>query len=218
MTSIRHPVFPVFPGGGAHPPVSRGETMIKTRTRMRAVAVAGLAVALTGVLGVFAPAAASASHKSEKNSSVPFIPDAVKPPAGSKFLGAYLVVSGTQNYTCVVPAGATTGAFTGGSVPEAKLLGTGGWIHHFAGPSWQSKKDGSLVTAARSAGSDREGTIPELLLKINSHSGKGILTKADWINRVLTSGGVAPAGTCKAGKTVKVSYGAIYVFWDDPAI
>ncbi|MDI6102756.1 DUF3455 domain-containing protein [Actinoplanes sp. NEAU-A12] len=148
--------------------------------------------------------------------AVPLIPDAIKPPAGSRLAGAYLVTSGTQTYTCVVPAGATTGAYIGPSVPEAQLAGTGGRIHHFAGPSWQSVRDGSLVTAAREASSPRPGTIPELLLKVTSHSGKGILSRADYINRLRTSGGLAPAGACTAGQTVAVPYQSIYVFWDAP--
>ena len=50
-----------------------------------------------------------------------------------------------------------------------------------------------------------------------SHSGSGVLSKADWINRLYTSGGVAPTTACTAGQVVKVPYKAVYVFWDDPA-
>jgi hypothetical protein len=116
----------------------------------------------------------------------------------------------------VVPDGATSGAYTGPSTPEAQLIGTGGRVHHFAGPSWQSVRDGSLVTAIRVEGSSRAGTIPELLLKVDTHKGSGIMTNADYINRLHTSGGLAPTGSCTAGQVVKVPYGAIYVFWDAP--
>ena len=51
-----------------------------------------------------------------------------------------------------------------------------------------------------------------------SHSGTGILTKADYINRLYTSGGVAPTGSCTAGQVKKVSYKAVYIFWDAPAV
>jgi hypothetical protein len=164
---------------------------------------------------VAAPAAVGADARAV---SIPSIPEPIKPPAGSRPVGAFVVTNGTQNYTCVVPAGDTEGAYTGGSTPEAQLVGTGGRIHHFAGPSWQSLRDNSLVTATKSVGSDRAGTIQELLLKVVTHSGNGILSKADWINRLYTSGGVAPKDSCTAGQVVKVSYKALYVFWDDPAI
>jgi hypothetical protein len=198
------------------------------RSRIRAIAMAGSLVAAAGTVGAVtfdasaaqttpsvAPAAAAAPAAIPP--AVSAIPEEIRPPAGSRPLGAYLVVTGTQTYTCVVPAGATTGGFTGGSVPEAQLLGTGGRIHHFGGPSWQSERDGSLVTAAKEKEKPREGTIAELLLKVNSHSGAGILTKADYINRLYTSGGVAPKTPCAAGEKATVPYKALYVFWDAPA-
>ncbi|MGX6607607.1 DUF3455 domain-containing protein [Micromonosporaceae bacterium Da 78-11] len=197
-----------------------------SRARVRALAVVGM-VAVAAAIGtvtyqasaaeVAAPVAPAAIGPDARAVSVPAIPAAIKPPAKSRPIGAYLVATGTQNYTCVVPAGAATGAFTGASVPEAQLIGTGGRIHHFGGPSWQSTRDDSLVTAVKEAASPRTGTIPELLLKVNSHTGSGILSKADYISRLYTSGGVAPTSACAAGETVKVGYKAVYVFWDDPA-
>ncbi len=141
------------------------------------------------------------------------IADIIKPPAGSRPVGAYVVTKGTQNYTC-----AADGTYSAPSTPEAQLIGTGGRVHHFAGPSWQSLRDGSLVTAKKIQANPRTGAIPELLLQVTSHTGTGVLSKADWINRLYTTGGVAPAGSCTAGQTVQVPYGAVYVFWDDPAI
>ncbi|WP_328472784.1 DUF3455 domain-containing protein [Actinoplanes sp. NBC_00393] len=182
-----------------------------TRSRIRALAAVGLAVAATAVLTVSTAGSAAAQ-------TTPLIPDIIQPPAGSKLVGAYVVTKGTQTYTCVVPAGATTGAYTGASVPEAKLFGTGGWLHHFGGPSWQSVSDGSLVTAARVEGSPRPGTIPELLLKVTTRTGNGVLSRSDYINRLRTSGGVAPTGTCTTGQTASVAYGSVYVFWDAPGV
>ena len=139
-----------------------------SRSRVRALAVAGM-VAVAATIGTVtyqasaaevaapaapAPAAAAIAAPAAVGAdaravSIPTIPATIKPPAGSRPIGAYLVAKGTQNYTCVVPAGATTGAFTGASTPEAQLIGTGGKIHHFGGPSWQSERDGSLVTATK---------------------------------------------------------------------
>ncbi|WP_433294659.1 DUF3455 domain-containing protein [Actinoplanes sp. CA-030573] len=191
---------------------------------MRALSVAGMAAVVAGIgavtfnasaAEVAAPAAVGPDARAV---SIPSIPEIIKPPAGSRPIGAYVVTSGTQNYTCVVPTGATAGAYTGKSTPEAQLVGTGGRLHHFAGPSWQSLRDNSLVTATASKSSPKDGTIPELLLQVLTHSGKGVLSKADWINRLYTSGGVAPTDPCTSGQSVSVPYKAVYVFWDDPAI
>ena len=185
--------------------------MLTRRTRVRALAVTGMAAVTVAVGAVTYQASAAETSSSASPDvravAVPIIPDVIQPPKGSRLIGAYLVESGTQTYTCGTP----------GSTPEAQLIGTGGRIHHFAGPSWQSERDGSLVTATKIAESARAGTIPELLLKVNSHSGHGILDKADYINRLLTSGGTAPAD-CPAGTTISVPYKAVYVFWDDPRI
>jgi Protein of unknown function (DUF3455) len=189
-----------------------------TRARVRALAAVGMAGVVTAVGALaYDASAAEVAVPPAGPAGVPTILDAVKPPAGSRLIGAWVVTKGVQTYTCVVAAGAATGAYTGASVPEATLAGPGGRIHHFAGPSWQSMRDDSLVTASKEAAADRSGTIPELLLKVTSHKGKGILSRADYINRLLTSGGVAPTGTCTAGQKVNVPYGAVYVFWDAPA-
>ncbi|MBM2614680.1 DUF3455 domain-containing protein [Actinoplanes sp. LDG1-06] len=185
------------------------------RSRVRAAAGVGMAAVVATVGAVTfnasaaeqAPVAPAAIGPDARAVSIPGIPAAIKPPKGSKPISAFFVASGTQTYTC------TGGIFTGASVPEAQLIGTGGRVHHFGGPSWQSTRDGSLVTAAKKAESPRAGTIPELLLEVNSHSGSGIFSKATFINRLLTSGGTAPAGACTDGEKKAVPYGAIYVFW-----
>ena len=190
-----------------------GDTLFSTtRSRVRALSVAGMVAVVAGI-GAVTYNASAAEITDARSVAIPAIPGTIKPPPGSRPIGAYIVTKGTQNYTC-----GADGVFPATSVPEAQLIGTGGRIHHFAGPSWQSLRDGSLVTATKLTSSDRTGAIPELLLQVNSHSGKGILSKADYINRLFTSGGLAPAGPCTAGQTASVPYGAVYVFWDDPAV
>jgi len=190
-----------------------------TRSRVRALAIVGMAgvVATVGAVS-FNASAAEVSVKAPaavgpdaRAVSIPGIPEAIKPPPGSKPIGAYLVASGTQNYTCTA-----AGTYNTSSTPEAQLIGTGGKIHHFGGPSWQSLRDNSLVTGFRIAGADKAGTIPELLLGVKSHSGSGILDKADYISRLYTSGGVVPANPCTPDSIAKVPYKAVYVFWDAP--
>lgn len=190
-----------------------------SRSRVRALAVVGMAGVVAAIGAVtyqasaaeVAPKAPAAFGPGARSVSIPGISTAIKPPPGSKPIGAYIVTSGTQNYTCTAD-----GAYNPSSTPDAQLVGTGGKIHHFGGPSWQSERDGSLVTGFKIAGVDKAGTIPELLLGVKSHSGSGILDKADYINRLYTSGGVVPAGSCTAGSVAKVPYKAVYVFWDAP--
>jgi hypothetical protein len=183
------------------------------RSRVRAAAGVGMAAVVTAVgavtynasaAEVVAPAAVGPDARAV---SIPGIPSEIRPPQGAKPIGAYVVTTGTQTYTC------TGGIFTGPSVPEAQLIGTGGRVHHFGGPSWQSVRDNSLVTAVKEKEKARAGTIPELLLKVNSSSGTGVLSRATYINRLLTSGGTAPAGACADGEKKAVKYGALYVFW-----
>ena len=204
-------------GGDGTPLHTEEDFMLSTsRARVRALAVVGMfgVVAAIGTVTyqasaaeVAAPVAPAAFGPDSRQVAIPGIPAAIKPPKGARPLGAYVVATGTQTYKC------TGGIFTGASTPEARLVGTGGKIHHFGGPSWQSERDGSLVTAKKTAESPRAGTIPELLLTVDSHSGTGILSKAAYINRLQTSGGVAPAGSCTDGSTTAVPYRSVYVFW-----
>ncbi|GAA3347738.1 DUF3455 domain-containing protein [Amorphoplanes nipponensis] len=182
--------------------------MPRTRTSLRAVTLAAAATVLVGVGAVsYNASAAEVAGGARPHPSA--TPSVIDPPAGLHRLGAYRVIRGTQTYTC---AG---GVFTGPSVPEARLAGPGGLLHHFKGPSWQSERDGSLVTASKTAELARPGSIPELLLTVTGHSGPadGLLARAKNIQRLSTTGGVAPAGACTDGTTKAVPYGAVYVFW-----
>ncbi|GAA3763553.1 DUF3455 domain-containing protein [Micromonospora maritima] len=178
-----------------------------SRPRLRALSAVGLAGVLATTGAVTHQTAAAAATPTATVAEATLIAPAIRPPAGSRPLGAYVVTRGTQTYTC------TGGVFTGASVPEARLFGTGGRVHHFKGPSWQSERDGSLITAKKTAESPRPGTIPELLLTVDSHTGAGVLGDVAYISRLLTSGGVAPSGACVDGTTAAVPYGAVYVFW-----
>ena len=178
------------------------------RSPLRTAILAGAAVAVAGaVTTVSFNASAAEQTRPIPRPHASTAPSPIDPPAGLSRIGTYRVVSGTQTYTCA------NGSFTGASVPEAKLAGTRGLLHHFKGPSWQSERDGSLVTAGKVGELPRTGTIPELLLEIKTHSGTGILSNADYIQRLYTSGGVAPTRACTDGETAAVPYGAVYVFW-----
>jgi hypothetical protein len=193
------------------------------RTRVRAitaVAAAGVVVALGAV--TFNASAAETSTAADASSQAKAGVENIRPPAAipeilnptvpAKFIGAERVMTGTQTYTC-----AASGSFVGtASTPEATLVGTLGFIHHFAGPSWQAQgpfdRSGSKVTATKTQAVDKPGTIPWLLLTVNSTTGTGPLSKAKFIQRLQTSGGAAPTTACTAGDTVAVRYSATYVF------
>ncbi|MEV6635048.1 DUF3455 domain-containing protein [Actinoplanes sp. NPDC051470] len=185
--------------------------MTPGRSTVRRLSLAGAAtVVVAAVTAVtFNASAAETTARPRPHPTTTHAASPIDPPAGLKRLSSFDVARGTQTYTC------TGGVFTGASTPEAVLVGRTGRLHHFAGPSWQSERDGSLVTATKVGEQTRPGTINELLLQINSHSGaaNGQLAKAQYIQRLRTSGGVAPAGACTDGAKASVPYKATYVFW-----
>jgi hypothetical protein len=92
--------------------------------------------------------------------------------------------------------------------PEATLFDSAGAEigTHGAGPVW-TFRDGRSVKGQVVAKRDAPGAgdIPWLLLK-----GDGSF---EYIRRSETRGGVAPAGGCEAGRTVRVPYSAAYTFY-----
>jgi hypothetical protein len=148
----------------------------------------------------------------------PIVPTAIQVPAGHvPFLLGH--ATGTQNYTCQ-PSG--TGYAWTLVAPDAKLVDDKGKqiMTHFAGPTWQAK-DGSRVVGARVDGvPSPTGAIPWLLLRATSTTegpdGGDKLTATTYIQRVNTTGGVAPADGCNAGAVgaaVNVSYTSDYYFY-----
>lgn len=96
-----------------------------------------------------------------------------------------------------------------------KYKGRGVGIH-YVGPTWESNS-GSKVIAARvpNTGCTPDATaIPWLLLKTVSTDGPGIFSKVTYVQRVNTTGGLAPttAGTT-IGEEKAVSYTAEYYFY-----
>lgn len=188
--------------------------------RIRAALVcAGLATAAATVM----PAVASASTAlPDTGGATPgpghphfTLPEgAPKPTEPARIQSVYKVKSGTQTYTC-----GATGTWGTTSTPEAQLVRYGGRgeIRHHAGPRWTARDGSTLLGKVDAAATvPQTGTIPWLLLDViaheNSTPGKE-LHAVTWISRVSTTGGVAPTGSCTAGETRAVPYGADYVFW-----
>jgi hypothetical protein len=145
----------------------------------------------------------------------PDAPANIQAPAGAT-LALRLGADGAQIYTCKADA---AGAFAWAlKAPDAKLyddqcalVGT-----HFAGPTWKWTGDDSSVVGMKVAESASPGTIPWLLLKAASTSGQGMMSAISYVQRVNTTGGVAPATGCDAstaGAEVSVPYTANYYFY-----
>jgi len=138
-------------------------------------------------------------------------------PGSRLFLVAH--ATGVQKYLCM-PNG--TWVLTD---PEATLFKTTGATKeigsHFLNfatlrPVWQFQ-DGSSVEAMRVAmAPGGAGNIAWLLLQavVTTAGDDGDrLDGTTWVQRLNTSGGVAPSGTCTPGDRTRVDYEADYFFW-----
>jgi hypothetical protein len=183
-----------------------------------------LPFALLGALGAcVAPVESGAGEDEALTSSaqslsscLPEIPEALAVPDGNK-LAFVLQAEGVQIYDCKAAAdGSASWVFR---APEADLFGQRGRLagSHYAGPTWEAL-DGSTVVGSRLAGATVDASaIPWLLLQAASHTGKGRMSKVTFIQRISTTGGLAPATGCDAtlaGAVAAVDYTADYVFYE----
>jgi hypothetical protein len=203
MTTITESAGPSVAGG---PPFAgRG----RSRFAIALVSV----VALVGLVAAIA-VAGTAPQTSPGDPLDPRTYD----PGSRQFLA--LDAIGVQKYACQANG---TWLFTD---PVATLSNTGGAkVMHFLNfatgrPVWQAK-DGSSVEAARLASaSGGAGNIAQLLLRqadTNVGSDGDRLAATEFVQRLNTSGGVAPAGVCTPGDRVAVPYTATYTFWTSGA-
>jgi hypothetical protein len=134
------------------------------------------------------------------------VPEVIRVPAGNRRI-AVMPADGVQTYQC------TAGTWTF-LQPDAILRHRGRpVVLHTKGPVWTSVVDGSSVTAAAQANSPVAGAIPQLLLAATGARGSGLLSTVTYIQRLDTTGGLAPAGSCVDGATTSVPYTADYAFW-----
>jgi hypothetical protein len=145
------------------------------------------------------------------------LPEAVRVPAGQKFLMTSRGV-GELTYECRVKKDMATQfewAFVG---PVASLMNADRKAvgKYYAGPTWEAM-DGSKVSGKQVAVSPAApGNIPLQLVKADPSMGVGAMNGVSYIQRVNTKGGVAPATMCDAGsvsKRMTVPYEADYVFY-----
>jgi cytoskeletal protein RodZ len=156
-------------------------------------------------------AAAGDPAGAERAAAAMAAPPELVPPAGN-VLNSVFAARGVQVYECratawslLEPAATLVGSTVRPFRPASAV--------HFRGPSWQSAEDGSLVEAKPFANVPSPGTIPQLLVQAKLNRGAGIFGQVTFIQRLATSGGVAPAGSCTDGATVAVPYRAVYRFF-----
>jgi hypothetical protein len=143
------------------------------------------------------------------------LPANLRPPEDAQ-LFLRLRAEGAQIYRCQKNlAGAW--AFTL-KAPDARLISDSCTEvgRHFAGPSWSLTTDGSVVVGKKLAEAPRPGTIPWLLLSGTSTSPGGTMSAVKFIQRVDTTGGVAPVEGCDeagAGQEVAIPYAATYLYY-----
>ena len=174
--------------------------------------VIGLVVLLT-VAGL-APASISVARAS--NNNVPDLPsplcDTVRVSPENQ-LAFHVYARGVQIYRW----DGTAWVFV---APVATLFADAGYHGqvgiHYAGPTWESNS-GSKVVAARREGCSPDLTaIPWLLLQTVSTTGPGIFSSVTFIQRVNTTGGLAPSAPGSSiGAAVEVPYTAEYYFYRD---
>ncbi len=157
---------------------------------------------------IVAAVAAAALMAPAAQASQP-VPADLVPPAGNEAYRSGHAV-GVQIYSCNGTAWALVAPRANLYDRRGKLIAT-----HFAGPTWQTK-DGSSVVGKREKNVSVDPTAIDWLLLSAASTTPGRLGATSYIQRIHTTGGLAPAGGCDAsttGATVEVPYTADYVFF-----
>jgi hypothetical protein len=173
---------------------------------MVGVAVAALTAIGAGAAAVPAGASAPDTADTQSASDQRHVPEAIRVPVGNRRI-AVMPARGVQTYLC------TNGAW-GFLQPDAILKHHGrAEVLHSKGPVWTDVFDGSSVTATGDGTSPVPNAVPELRLKSTSHRVPGLLADVTFIQRLHTTGGVSPTGSCTDGTTASIPYTADYAFW-----
>ena len=169
---------------------------------------------------VFAALAIAIPGLAHAGPAEPAVPSEIAVADGYKpFLVAH--AAGVQIHQCVPNGSGHRWQFVG---PRANLYDDHGTLvaTHFSGPSWQGR-DGSKVTATIDGNGSvtvDSSAIPWLRLRVTSATAGrdgDRLVGTKYIQRIRTSGGLAPAAaSCTAetlGDVAEVPYTADYAFW-----
>ncbi len=180
------------------------------RDHFREIISAITSAVLVTSLFAFALAAQQSTQSEQQE-----IPPSLQPPVDEKLI-LKLHATGDQIYTCKSESAQFTWTL---KAPDAQLFDVKDqpFGKHFAGPAWQAN-DGSRVTgkAVANVSSPDAESIPWLLVKVISHDGGGVLSRATTIQRLHTKGGKAPSSGCDSdhvNQEVRVAYTADYLFY-----
>ena len=192
------------------------ENQITRRILLTACGTA-LTLALTALLPQLARAGKAAP---------PDVPESIQVPPGNRLFREGHAV-GTQNYICL-----STGWASPAYGPQATLFNEDNAqiITHFLSPNpdesntprptWQDSRDTSTVwgNPIPDATSTPDSTaIPWLLLEVvgaaEGPTGGDRMTGTTYIQRVNTTGGLKPTGSCTEGDKALVPYTADYFFY-----
>ncbi len=161
------------------------------------------------------------SQAQTTSTTPPKVPKNLQVPADQSLL-FFAAAKGSQIYVCKTKPDNPNSFKWMLKAPDALLFNEQGQQigKHYAGPTWESN-DGSKVMAQvkAQANAPLASTIPWLLLSEQSHQGNGIFSQVNWIQRLHTVGGKAPARGCDAvhkDREVSVAYQADYYFWGVP--
>jgi hypothetical protein len=87
---------------------------------------------------------------------------------------------------------------------------------HYGGPTWEIDRSRVVGAVSAKVNAPQADAIPWLLLKAKSHQGQGLLSSVNWVQRLDTVGGKAPAVGCDRihlNAAVRVPYTASYYFY-----
>jgi hypothetical protein len=197
------------------------EGMLSQIMRRSLLLVCGIAFALALTVAQSQPA--RASYATIKPPDVPTI---IQVPAGNQLFRVAHAV-GTQNYVCL-----STGWASRAYGPQATLFNEENEqvLTHFLSPNpdeanaaratWQDSRDTSTVWASPIDGASYTPdptAIPWLLLKVVGKAvgptGGDKMISTTYIQRLNTTGGLKPTGTCTEGDKALVPYTADYFFY-----
>jgi len=161
------------------------------------------------------------------NAAPPEVPNTIQVPPGNHLFREGHAV-GTQNYICL-----STGWASPAYGPQATLFNEDDdqIITHFLSPNpdesdtpprptWQDSRDTSTVWGDPIPGATHTPdptAIPWLLLEVvgaaEGPTGGDTMTGTTYIQRVNTTGGLKPTGSCTEGDKALVPYSADYFFY-----
>jgi hypothetical protein len=181
------------------------EAITMSQQKMTLVSIAALLILYAGNAGA-------------ADEMVPAVPDDLKVPA-NQMLSIEARGTGVQIYECRENKTDPAKIEWVFKSPEAKLYDSSNRRigKHYAGPTWESTDGSKVVGELRVLHKSPENNaIPWLLLRAKSHSGSGVFSSIESIQRLKTIGGNAPAEGCskdRLGKEIRVPYKALYYFY-----